>query len=77
LDVENAAFPLYSDPLASARAAAACGIGINWYLNRSVMVKANCSQTRFTGGGGPGTSAPATITQQDEKVCFTRVQLAF
>jgi hypothetical protein len=35
------------------------------------------SHTHFNGGGGAGTSAPATVTRKDENVMFTRVQLAF
>ena len=41
------------------------------------MVKTSFSQTHFKGGGGAGTSAPATVTRQDENVLFTRIQLAF
>ena len=77
LDIDRAAFPLFSDPTTSARSAAAWSVGLNWYLNRNVQVKASFSHTTFTGGGGPGTSAPATVTQKPENALFTRVQLAF
>jgi phosphate-selective porin OprO and OprP len=77
LNVDPAAFPLFSDPLTSARAAAAWSVGLNWYLNRNVMIKLDYSHTTFTGGGGPGTSAPAAVTRQPENVLFTRIQLAF
>jgi hypothetical protein len=41
------------------------------------MVKLDFSHTTFTGGGGAGTSAPATVTRKPENVLFTRIQLAF
>ena len=77
LSVDSAAFPLFSDPTTSARSAAAWSAGLNWYLNRNVMVKLDFSHTTFTGGGGAGTSAPATVTRKPENVLFTRIQLAF
>ena len=77
LDIDPAAFPYFADPKASARSAAAWSVGLNWYLNRNVQVKTSFSHTTFSGGGGAGVSAPATVTQKPESVLFTRVQLAF
>ncbi len=77
LDIAPAAFPLFSDPATSARAAREWSVGLNWYLNRNVRANMSYSHTSFEGGGGKGSSAPATITRQDEQVLFTRVQLAF
>jgi phosphate-selective porin OprO/OprP len=77
LDVDNAAFPIFANPQTSASAAKAWSVGLNWWLNRNVRVLTSYSHTTFTGGGGPGTSAPATVTQQPENAFFTRVQLSF
>jgi phosphate-selective porin OprO/OprP len=77
LDIDNNAFPLFSNPASSATFAAAWSVGLNWYLNRNFLIKASFSHTDFKGGGGPGTSAPAAVTQKDENVFFTRMQLAF
>ncbi len=77
MDLDRAAFPLFSDPRASARSARAWSVGLNWWLNRNVRLGASCSHTDFSGGGGPGTSAPATVTRQPENVLFTRAQLVF
>jgi phosphate-selective porin OprO/OprP len=77
LDIDPAAFPSFADPTASARSAATWSVGLNWYLNRNVRLNGSFSHTTFSGGGGPGTSAPATVTRKPENALFTRVQLAF
>ncbi len=77
LDIDDAAFPLFSDPASSARSAAAWSVGLNWYLNRNVLFKTSFSHTDFIGGGGAGSTAPAAVTGRDENVLFTRIQLAF
>jgi phosphate-selective porin OprO/OprP len=77
LDIDDAAFPLFSDPATSATQADSCSVGLNWFLNRNVRFVTSFSRTTFKGGGGPGTTAPAIVTRQPENVLFTRVQLAF
>ncbi len=77
LDIDRAAFPLFSDPTASARSASAWAVGLNWWLNRNVRIMTSFSRTRFSGGGGAGATAPAIVTRQAENVLFTRIQLAF
>jgi phosphate-selective porin OprO/OprP len=77
LNVDPAAFPEFSNPATSASSASAWSVGLNWYLNRNVRVNTSFSHTAFTGGGGAGTSAPATVTRKPEEVLFTRIQLAF
>jgi phosphate-selective porin OprO/OprP len=77
LNIDSDVFPLYADPSISASSASAWSVGLNWYLNRNVRVNTSFSRTTFSGGGGAGTSAPATVTRKPENVLFTRVQLAF
>ena len=67
----------FADPATSANSASAWSVGLNWYLNRNVLVKTSFSRTTFSGGGGAGVGAPAIVTRQPENVLFTRVQLAF
>jgi phosphate-selective porin OprO/OprP len=77
LNIDDDTFPLFSNPLTSAHSAKEWSVGLNWYLNRNVKVSTSFSHTDFQGGGGKGSSPPATVTRQDENVLFTRVQLAF
>ncbi len=77
LDIDKGTFPLFADSTTSAHSAASWSAGLNWYLNRNVVVKTSFSHTTFGGGGGAGTTAPAIVTRQPENVLFTRVQLAF
>ena len=77
LKIDSAAFPVFADPAVSARSADAWSFGLNWILNRNVLVKTSFSRTTFSGGGGAGPTAPSIVTRQPENVLFTRVQLAF
>ena len=83
LNIDNAAFNGFSDPTTSARSATAWSVGLNWWLNRNVRVLTSFSHTTFQGGGEVNpfipstTTAPATVTHQDENAFFTRIQIAF
>ena len=77
LDIDQDAFPIFSNPSTSASAAQAWSVGLNWFLNKNIRVNTSYSRTTFTGGGGAGTTAPAVTTRQPESVFFTRLQLAF
>lgn len=67
----GAAASRLADPAVSARKASDVGFGANWYLNRYVKLQLNYDQTSFEGGAAAGTDRP------DEKVLFTRVQIAY
>ncbi len=70
LDIDNAAFPLFSDPAASASAAEAWAVGLNWWLNKDLRVLMSFSHTTFSGGGASA-SAPGLVTHQPENALFT------
>ena len=76
LDVDDAAFPLFANPAASASETKAWSVGLNWWLNKNVRVLTSFSHTTFEGGGS-GTSTPGLVTHQPENALFTRVQLSF
>ena len=73
LKIDDKAFPLFADPAASAAEATAWGVGVNWYLNRTVRATFDYFRTRFD------TVLPATsvLLRQDEQALITRLQLAF
>jgi phosphate-selective porin OprO/OprP len=79
LDVDNDAFHNFgtvakpitlADKTKSASEATSWGVGLNWYLNKSVKFNLDYEHTQFDGGASKG-------DRQDEQVIFTRVQLAF
>ena len=74
LDVDDDAFPLFASPTSSASSAKALGLGLNWYLNRSVRFMFDLIQTRFDGGGVAGS---AVGDRPDEKVVLSRFQINF
>jgi phosphate-selective porin OprO/OprP len=81
LDIDNAAFPYFANPAASASSAKAWSVGLNWYLNRNIRVNASYSHTAFSGGGtatgSAAASSPGSVTDHSEEVVFTRVQIGF
>ncbi|MES1195127.1 MAG: porin, partial [Opitutus sp.] len=76
LQVDDAAFPLYASPAASAGEATSFGLGLNWYLSKAVRFTFDYYQTKFDRAPG----APATLTnaviRQDEKSLITRFQVS-
>ncbi len=70
LDIDDDAFPLFANPLASATAVQSWSAGLNWYLNKNLTIKASYERTTFDGGG-------SVVTRQPEQVFFTRMQLMF
>jgi len=71
LQIDDAAFPLFSDPARSAAQASSWGLGLNWYLTSNFKLVANYTQTTFEGGAADG------LDREDEKAFFTRAQLSF
>ncbi len=70
LEVDDDAFPLFANPASAASSAESRGLGINWYLNRSLRVALNYEVTEFEGGAASG-------DREDEKVLLSRFQISF
>lgn len=75
--VDDAAFPLYASPAASAQGASSVGLGLNWYLGKAVVFKLDYYQTSFDFAAGAPASPTTPALRQDEKSFITRFQLAF
>jgi phosphate-selective porin OprO and OprP len=71
LEVDRDAFPLFANPASAARTADAWALGVNWWANRNVRLMTSYEMTTFDGGAAAGADRP------DERVLFTRFQIAF
>jgi phosphate-selective porin OprO/OprP len=71
LHVDPDAFPAFANPNSSAQEAHDWGVGLNWYLNRNVMLKLDYDQTNFQGGAAGGKN------RETEHFLGTRAQLWF
>ena len=60
----------------NAQAAAAVGVGLNWYLSNTVRISTDYFQTKFTLPIGVATSA-SEILNHDEKSLISRFQISF
>src|SRR5690606_18930723 len=71
LDVDDAAFPLFASPAASASEASAWALGLNWYPTIHLKLAASYGPTSLTVGGPGGAHRPA------EKTFFHAPQFVF
>lgn len=71
LDIDDAAFSLFANTVASANGARSWGMGLNWYLTQNLKLATSYTQASFDGGAAAGAD------RADEKSLFTRAQLSF
>jgi phosphate-selective porin OprO/OprP len=69
-ELDSAAFPIYANLAGSAASAEAWAIGFNWYLNKNLRLLVDYETTQFEDGA-------ATGDREDEKIFFSRFQVAF
>ncbi len=69
-ELDDASFPTFANPASSASAAEAWAVGFNWYLNKNVRLLLDYETTSFEGGA-------ATGDRENEKILFSRFQIAF
>lgn len=79
LDIDPGTFALINgarllNPAQSVSHASAWTIGLNWFLNSNVLIRADYEQTDFTGGAGSQTQVR---NRPSEHAFATRVQLVF
>jgi phosphate-selective porin OprO/OprP len=73
LDIDDAAFPLFADANVSASEATSYGVGLNWYLNKTIRATVDYFHTDFETSG----AALGGTIKQDEQAIVTRLQLNF
>ena len=74
LRIDDHAFPLFADPAANAREATAVGLGLSWYLSKTVRATFDYYQTRFE---TPVVPPAAPADRPDEQALITRFQVSF
>jgi phosphate-selective porin OprO/OprP len=77
LKVDDAAFPLFAAVATNAKEATSFGLGLNWYLSKSVAFKFDYYQTKFDFAAGAPAVPAAPVLRQDEKTLITRFQVSF
>jgi phosphate-selective porin OprO/OprP len=70
LKLDDATFPTFASLTGSARSAKAWAVGLNWCFNRNLRLLFDYEDTKFEGGA-------ATGDREDEKIFFSRFQIAF
>lgn len=71
LNIDDAAFLGYADPVKSVREARDSGVALSWYLTYNARLSASYDVTQFTGGAAGGGD------RDTEQALFTRLQLSF
>jgi phosphate-selective porin OprO/OprP len=75
--LDDGAFPLYAAAAGSASDAASIGLGLNWYLSRSVAFKFAYYSTDFGFNAAAPVPPLSPGLRQDEQVFISRFQLGF
>jgi phosphate-selective porin OprO/OprP len=70
IDFDDATFPTFADPNASANAAKAFGVALNWHWSRNIKLSFAYDHTKFDGGA-------KGADRKTEHVLFERIQGAF
>lgn len=69
-ELDDATFPIFGNLASSASVAEAWAVGLNWYFNKNLRLLFDYETTSFEGGA-------ATGDREDEKILFSRFQIAF
>ncbi len=74
LKLDDNIFPLFASPATNAGEATSAGIGLNWFLSKTVRTSLDYFHTRFS---NPVPVSSTQILRQDEQALITRFQLSF
>jgi len=77
LQVDGAAFPLFASVAANAQEASAAGLGLNWYLSKTVRFTFDYFQTKFGFAAGAPAVPTLQILRQNEQAFISRFQVSF
>jgi len=79
LTIDDKAFPLFSNPSTNADDAASAGLGLNWYLSKTVRFTFDFYRTKFGFNNAAVANPPAapSVLHQPEKAFITRFQVSF
>ena len=79
LTIDDKAFPVFANPSTNADDAASIGLGLNWYLSKTVRFTFDLYRTKFGFNSAAVSNPPAapSVLHQDEKAFITRFQLSF
>lgn len=68
---------VFANPTKSVSHATSWAAGLNWWLNENLKIMSTYEQTYFEGGASRLNNVKAVANRPDEKVFFTRFQVAF
>ena len=77
LKIDDATFPVYASASTNADEATSYGLGLNWYLSKTVALKLDYLQTKFDFAPGAPAVSATPLLRQDEKAIITRFQVSF
>jgi len=79
LTIDDKAFPIFANPSTNADDAASIGLGLNWYLSKTVRFTFDLYRTKFGFSSLAVAKPPAapSVLHQDEKAFISRFQLSF
>ncbi|MBI2516629.1 MAG: porin [Opitutae bacterium] len=77
LRIDDGAFPVYASAASNANEATSLGLGLNWYLSKTVRFTFDFYQTQFGFAPGAPAVSNAPVLRQDERALITRFQVSF